>query len=299
MKRVALAALAVLLLVPAAHAAPAPNWADTLVAAGLPTECAAALTDFLAAPTAPPSTLERLPPRADGIYARLAATGGIPYWGPRDALVRVPSTFDTELGTWLPRRDLGYVNRGYATFSPAPGRDLLIVDHMRSPISSATSVWEQTGARVLLRAEFPAEIEYLEDRGDAIIVHATDTFNAVALTWDKPAGAFVGHCLVRMDAATAYDRTSLAADLAPTPTPARVARASPISMLPPSVAPGDNYRLATLPKGERVLTLLTRPEGALVLAPWRDRSPMTKLFRARPDRLWQVGWLPSAALAPR
>jgi len=52
------------------------------------------------------------------------------------------------------------------------------------------------------RLECPlgAEIVTLEDRAIEIAVHATYTFDAVSLAWDKGSGAFAERCLIRADA---------------------------------------------------------------------------------------------------
>lgn len=291
-----LALTALLLIAPAAAAETGRAWEDRLLASGqVPGECARAIAEFFT-PLAGPlvgEPLERVPARADGIFARLGATGGIPFWGPRDALQRMRARFEAEGQGWVPTPDPVSFNRGYALWSPAPGRELLVIDHMRSPISAATSLWELVGKRVVLRAQFPAEIVRLEERDDAILVHTTDTFHAVALSWDKRGGALVGHCLVRMDGAA-----SLPEPLAPPTAPlvvTRLVRPAPLSMLPPSES--DNVALASLRRGEPVVVLAVSPAGVFVLARWRDRSPLTSLFRARQDRLWQVGWLATEALA--
>lgn len=287
---------ALLLIAPAAAAEPGRSWEDRLLASGqVPGECARAIAEFFTPPAGPlvGQPLERIPARPDGIFARLGKTGGFPFWGPRDALQRMRARFDVTGPDWAPPPDPVSFNRGYALWSPAPGRELLVIDHMRSPISAATSVWEQVGERVVLRAQFPAEIVRLEERDHAVFVHTSDTFHAVDLAWDKRGGALVGHCLVRMDAAASLPEP-LALPTAPLVV-TRLARPASLHMLPPSEA--DNVALASLRRGEPVLVLAESPAGVFVLARWRDRTPLTSLFRARPESLWQVGWLPREALA--
>ena len=283
--------------------APQRRWQAALVDLGLAPDCATALGAFIAptgdaAPTPPGTPLERTPPDGQGILLRLSQTGGIPFWGPKDRLVRGAAHFDREIQSWLARRDDLAPNRGYARWSPAPGRELLIVDHMRSPINAATSIWEDTGKKVVLRAEFPAEIVAIEDRGTEKVLSATDNFNAVAVAWDVAKAAFVGKCLVVADAAASSPVPLSEALFQTAPTLARLAKTRPLWLLPPGADVDATYRIATVPARAPAFVLYTRPDGAsFVLVAWRDTSPATVLFRAAPGRLWQLGWLAPGALS--
>lgn len=278
------------------------RWQQALAGLGVQPDCVSVLGAFLApsgdsAPTSPGTPLERTPPDGHGILLRLERSGGIPFWGPKDHLARAHARFDVTLPDWVPPRDDLAPNRGYALWTPVPGRDLLVVDHMRSPVSAATSIWEDTGKKVVLRAELPAEILSIEDRGGELVLHASDSFNAVAIVWDLAAGAFVGKCLVRGDAAASYPRVISDDVFLSTPVTRKLAKRRPLKLLPPS--DGDaSYRLATLSAREQVIVLFTQADGAtFVLAPWRDTSQATALYRREPARLWQLGWLAPGTLA--
>ncbi len=285
-------------------AAPEPDaasWRAGLVEAGLSVDCALALEVFLRADggsTSPGASLERNQGTDGGLLAKLARTGGIPFYGAKDWAVRAAARFDTEVGTWVPKRESNAgMNRGYALWSPAPGRDLLVIDHMRSPVSSATTIWEDTTKGPVLRAEFPAEIMTLEERDTEVVLHTIDTFSAVSLVWDKGAGAFIGRCLIRADA-LASDVGTLPAELIGVkPMRGLVSKATRLELFAAADSAGSNMTLDKLRRGERVLILRKRSDGsAFVLAPWRDKSSATRLFRVSPDRLWQVGWLAPGTL---
>ena len=66
------------------------------------------------------------------------------------------------------------------SISPPPGRRLLVVaiDHMPSPITSSTSLWQDRPAppyRPKMLAFFPGEISSVEDLPNHIILHPSDT----------------------------------------------------------------------------------------------------------------------------
>jgi hypothetical protein len=279
----------------------AASWRQGLVEAGLSADCASALEVFLrtdGGSTSAGATLERNQGSDGGLLARLARTGGIPFYGAKDWAVRAAARFDTQAGTWVPKRESNAgVNRGYALWSPAPGRDLLVIDHMRSPVSAATTIWEDTAKGPVLRAEFPAEIMKLEERDTEIVVHSTDTFNAVSLAWDKGSGAFVGRCLIRVDALASDVGTLPAEVVAVKPTRGVVIKSTRLELYTAVDFAGSNLTLDKLRSRERVFVLRNRPDGsAFVLAPWRDKSSATRLFRVSPDRLWQVGWVAPGTL---
>ena len=280
----------------------AASWRVGLVEVGLPLDCALALEGFLRVGEAnvqpPGATLERNQGGDDALLAKLARTGGIPFYGSKDKAVRLAARFDVQAQTWMPRRESQWgVNRGYAHWSPAPGRDLLVIDHMRSPVSSATTIWEDSARGPVLRAEFPAEIVALEDRETEVVVHAMDTFNAVSLLWDKGAGAFVGRCLIRVDALASDVGTLPAALVGVKPTRGVVIKSTRLELFAATLAEGGNLTLDKLRGRERVIVLQTGPDGsAFVLAPWHDKSSATKLFRVSPGVLWQLGWLAAGTL---
>lgn len=287
---------------PPERPSPGPAWLEALGATGVVPPACASLVGEALSPVPEPAPGRELP-RLHGDEARLAFTrleadGGIPYADFRGGLVRARSTFSDDL--WVPRAERReQMNRGYARLEVAPGRVLLLVDHMTSPITSATSLWEDTGKHVVMRAAFPGEIASVEERPEALVFHLYDAITATRVVWDRAAAALVGECLVETQGIFAAEADGgLDAIYARPPTAATVARAGALYLAP---APDDPkaYKLGKVAARARVALLFTRPDGwSLVIAPLTERDVWTKLFLAKPSRAWRMAWVAPRTLAP-
>ncbi len=295
-----LAAALSALTVGVAHTAPpeaVARWREGLAPA-LPEACIDVLERFLkplgGEPFSPPpgKPNERSAALSDpGLLSRLNRQGGLPFYSTRGTFARYSSEYDTSTGTWAPRSKDGLANRGVFELDLADHR-LVGFDHVASPVTSATTLWEDRRGRVALVAHFPGSVEAVEDRGDRVVLHVEDAMSAVGVAWDKASARLVGTCLIDAQAAAAL---SGPADLlGAVPTAFRLTRTAALHLQDPAGAPEAPWVMARVAAGTQGLVLLERPGGwALVLVPSRDRSPAARLFKG--PRTWVLGWLPAEA----
>jgi hypothetical protein len=229
------------------------------------------------------------PPSDPTLLPRLNTQGGLPYYSPNGKFVRISSKYDELSGTWSPQKDTGLANRGLFELE-VPGHRLIGFDHISSPITSATTLWEDLGGRVTLVAHFPGEIVTVEDRSDRVVLHVTDNMNAIGVEWDKKASKLVGTCLIDTRAVAALPEPI---DILGTvPTALEVKRKTSLYLQNPMGEPEAPYIIGKVLPRTKGFVLYERPDRwVLVLVPLPDRSPQAKLFQGLPQRTWTVGWL--------
>ncbi len=279
-----------------AHAAPPEDvsrWREAL-APTVPGACIEVLERFLTPagdPYIPPPGQQvdrNSPPSDPTILSRLNVQGGLPYYSPNGKFVRYSSEYDDASRTWTPRNKTGVTNRGIFELQ-LPGHRLIGFDHIASPITSATTLWEDRG-RVTLLAHFPGEIETVEDRPDRVVLHVTDNMNAIGVEWEKKTSKLIGTCLIDTRAAAASPEPI---DLLGTlPTAFEAKRKASLYLQNPMGEPEAPYIIGKVMPRTKGFVLFERANRwVLVLVPLADRSPQAKLFQELPQRTWTVAWL--------
>ncbi|MFO0746783.1 MAG: hypothetical protein U1F43_14090 [Myxococcota bacterium] len=292
---------------PAPTLADAARWRQALAATEvLPGECVDTLSEFFAsgiegAPPTPGAAVTWLDARpTPDPFARLAATGGIPFADYRGRIVRARAVADGESEAWLPKdMDRVQMNRAYGVIELG-GRRLMIIDHMDSPVTGVTTLWEDTGRKVVGHGEIPGEIGTLEDLPDRVVFHMTDAITGARVEWDKQEGELIGSCMVALLGQTVIDPSAMTL-LAATPVAFTVAKGKPRQLhYTTEVSSEDRRSYASVAGGVRGVRLFARPDGwTLVIVPFKDTTARSKLFRRTPGHLWQAGWLaPGGAAEP-
>jgi hypothetical protein len=241
-----------------------------------------------------PLRREPIPDERVAELERAEKRRGLPFQARDGRVRRMPTLKAPDVDRWLVAAGGdGLANRAVSPLELAPGRKLWLFDHMSSPITSSSSVWESTAQGFKLLAHFTGEVTHLEDRAEQVVLHLSDTVTAVDVRWDKARGAFIGACMVDLDAAASAPEGFETAIRAAIPKAAKTgAKERPMYLIGPASADGTHYRIGAIAARTEYIELLVTDGGwTLALAPARATTPEGSLFRHARGRVWRMGWL--------